>query len=118
MRMDREMWVKIASWALIILIAPFFLEIALVAEVVGVDVAIGMLVLYASAASTAVRRWIDELGVLATEALRTHADKTRFLQRSLVWNSASSFVIAWVGGSVLTMTLMWMPTFLVASQYL
>ncbi|MEM8984875.1 MAG: hypothetical protein AAGC71_17835, partial [Pseudomonadota bacterium] len=74
MRFKRETWVKIASWALIIVIAPFFAEIALVAELVSVDVAVGMLLLYYSAFTTAVSNRVEELHTLLTAALRTHTD--------------------------------------------
>lgn len=100
------------------MIAPFFLEIALVAEVVGVDVAVGMLLLYFSAFTTAVRNKIDELNSLVVAALRTHADKARYLSRSVFWNTASSCVIVWVGGSFLTLFVLWMPTFMIASRYM
>lgn len=117
MRANRDFWIKVASWALIIMIAPFFLELALVAEVVGVDIAVGMLLLYVSAFTTAVRQKVDQLNSLVVAGLRTHTDKIIFLNRSAFWNTASSCVVVWFGGSVLTVLMLWMPTFMIASNY-
>lgn len=117
-RINRETWIKIASWALIILIAPFALEIAFVAEVVGADIAVGMLLLYFSAFTTAIRNKIDALNSLIVAALRTHAEKAMYLNRSIFWNTASSCVVVWIGGSILASFLLWMPTFMIASQYM
>ncbi len=118
MRMNRETWIKVASWALIILVAPFALEIAFVAEVVGVDVAVGMLLLYFSAFTNAVRSKLDRLNALVESALQSRAGKLRYLTRSYFWNTAFSCVVVWISGSVLLALALWMPTFVIASQHL
>ena len=118
MRMNRETWIKIASWALIILVAPFALEIAFVAEVVGVDVAVGMLLLYFSAFTAAVRSRIDALNALVASALQSRASKLQYVTRSYFWNTALSCVVVWISGSLLLAIALWMPTFVVASQHL
>ena len=118
MRMNRETWIKIASWALIILIAPFALEIAFVAEVVGVDVAVGMLLLYFSSFTAAVRSRLDALNTLITSALQSPACKVRYLTRSCIWNTAFGFVVVWISGSILLSLAVWAPTFVIASQHL
>ena len=118
MRMNRETLIKIASWALIILVAPFALEIAFVAEVVGVDVAVGMLLLYFSAFTAAVRSKIDALNALVASALQSHAGKLRYLTRSYLWNTAFSCIVVWISGSLLLALALWMPTFVIAAQHL
>jgi len=116
--MNRETWIKIASWALIILIAPFALEIAFVAEVVGVDVAVGMLLLYFSSFTAAVRSRLDALNTMVASALQSPACKVRYLTRSCIWNTAFGFVVVWISGSILLSLAVWMPTFVIASQHL
>jgi len=117
MRMNRETWIKVASWALIILIAPFAFEIAFVAEVVGVDVAVGMLLLYFSSFTAAVRSRLDALNALIASALQSPACKVRYLTRSYFWNTAFGFIVVWISGSILLSLVVWMPTFVVASQH-
>jgi len=117
MQMNRETWIKIASWALIILIAPFALEIAFVAEVVGVDVAVGMLLLYFSSFMTAVRSRLDALNDLVASALQSPASKVQYLTRSYFWNTATGCVVVWITGSILLPLALWMPTIVIASQH-
>jgi len=115
--MNRETWIKIASWALIILIAPFAFEIAIVAEVVGVDIAVGMLLLYASSVVESVRNRISALNSLLEAALQSPASRLRFVTKSYFWNTAFSCVFVWVTGSVLAMLVLWMPMLMVVSQH-
>lgn len=118
MRMNRETWIKVASWALIILIAPFALEIAFVAEVVGVDVAVGMLLLYFSSVTAAVRSKLDALNALVASALQSPACKVQYLTKSYIWNTALGLFVVWISGSILLSLAVWMPTFVIASQHL
>lgn len=57
--MKRKTWIKVGSWLLIILVAPFAIEIVLIAEVVGVDIAVAMLILYFSAMRNAFWQRVD-----------------------------------------------------------
>ncbi|MEM1262962.1 MAG: hypothetical protein AAGH76_11245 [Pseudomonadota bacterium] len=116
MKLNRDTWIKIGSWVLILLIAPFFAEIALVAEIVGVDVAVAMLFLYYSAFTTALRTKIDDLNTLVFAALRTPVDRLAYFNKSLCWNTALSGLIFWVGGSLSMLIILWSPVFMVASR--
>lgn len=117
MQMKRETWIKVGSWVLIILIAPFALEILFVAEVVGVDIAVAMLFLYLSSFRVAFRKRLDAATVLLAVALKKPTDRLQYFTRSYYWNIALSCVVVWITGSLLLSIMLWLPTFLLASQF-
>lgn len=99
------------------MIAPFAFEILFVAEVVGVDIAVTMLFLYLGSFMVAVQSRLNAMTVLVTAALRSPTDRLRYLTKSYYWNTALSCIVIWITGSLLLSLVLWLPTFVLASQY-
>ncbi len=116
-RFDRKTWIKVGSWILILLVAPFSFEILILADVVGVDVALAVLVLYLKVISDACYETLDVVKLLLVNGLKRPLDRLRFLQRTYVVNVAGSCIVLWITGSILLSLLLWLPSFVILSQF-
>ena len=117
-KISRKTIVRIASWTLIVLLAPFAIELIVMADIVGAEAALAILFLYGKSLTSMIRERVSLTSNIVRATYEATPGTTYFHHKLYALGSVASLVLFWVTGSLLISTVAWLPTLYVIGHQL
>ena len=114
---DRKTWIKIGAWLLLALLAPFAIELVLLADIVGAEAALLFLFVYLKASIIAIKERYFLFKHIVLHALRATPNQDVFPKKAYILNVTCSFIALWITGSLLVSIVLWVPSIYMLAQY-
>ena len=114
---DRKTWVEIGAWLLLVLLAPFAIELVLLADVVGAEAALVFLFVYLKASIISVKERYSLIKYVLLNAWRSTPNQEIFSKKVYILNATCSFIALWVTGSLVISIVLWVPSIYILAQY-
>jgi len=114
---NRKTWIRVGSVVLFVLIAPFAIELMLLADVVGIEAAIVFVFIYMKSVIIAVRERFTLLCTIWLDAIQAPVRHHLYPRKVYVFNVAASCLALWITGSLVVTCALWLPSLLVIYQY-
>lgn len=117
-KISRKTVVRIVSWALIALLAPFAIELVFMADIVGAEAALAILFLYGKSLTTMLRERISLARNIIRSIVNAPPDTDHYYRKVYAFGSVAGLVLFWITGSLIISATAWLPTLFVVGRQL
>ena len=100
---DRRKWLKVGAWLLIVAIAPFAIEILILADIAGAEFALVFLFAYLKSVVMVLRERTTLVLAVLSQAIGTPVEHPLFVRKAYLVNVVASCLALWLTGSLVVM---------------
>ncbi|MEM7078980.1 MAG: hypothetical protein AAF513_10160 [Pseudomonadota bacterium] len=107
---------KVLIYGAFILLAPFAIELVIMADIIGIEAAMAFLFVYGRSVAIMLRERINLAYNLLVCVLRAQPGDDYFSHRAFAWGAGLSMAALWISGSALVALATWTPIMWMANQ--